>query len=50
VSVPRTASIRAATHVRLLALERDISLAAVAGHARSRTAAEAVVTERLRSS
>jgi len=45
--VPRTASVRAVTDVRLLALERDIFLAAVAGHARSRTAAEAVVVERL---
>ena len=35
------------TDVRLLALERDVFLAAVAGHARSRTAAEAVVAERL---
>ena len=47
-NVPRTASVRAATDVRLLALERDVFLAAVAGHARSRTAADAVVAERLR--
>ena len=45
--VPRTASVRALSDVRLLALERAVFLAAVAGHARSRTAAEAVVVERL---
>jgi hypothetical protein len=45
--VPRTASVRAATDVRLLALDRDVFLSAVTGSARSRTAAEAVVTERL---
>ena len=45
--VPRTASVRAVTDVRLLALERDVFLAAVTGHVRSRTAAEAVVAERL---
>jgi Cyclic nucleotide-binding domain len=48
--VPRTASVRAATDVRLLALERDVFLSAVTGHTRSRTAAEAVVAERLGSS
>jgi len=45
--VPRTASVRAATDVRLLALERDVFLSAVTGHTRSRAAAEAVVAERL---
>jgi hypothetical protein len=45
--VPRTASVRASTDVRLLALERDVFLSAVTGHTRSRTAAEAVVAERL---
>jgi hypothetical protein len=45
--VPRTASVRAVSDVVLLALERDVFLAAVAGHARSRTAADAVVAERL---
>ena len=49
-NVPRTASVQAVTDVRLLALERDVFLAAVAGHTRSRTAAEAVVAERLGSS
>ncbi|HET9346008.1 MAG TPA: MFS transporter [Candidatus Limnocylindrales bacterium] len=46
-NVPRTASVRAATDVVLLALERDVFLAAVAGHARSRRAADAVVAERM---
>jgi MFS family permease len=46
-NVVRTASVRAASDVRLLALERDVFLAAVTGHARSRTAADAVVAERL---
>jgi hypothetical protein len=45
--VPRTASVRAATDSRLLALDRDVFLSAVTGHPRSRTAAETVVTERL---
>ena len=45
--VPRTASVRAVSAVTLLALERDVFLAAVAGHAPSRTAADAVVAERL---
>jgi MFS family permease len=45
--VPRTASVRAVTDVQLLALDRAVFLAAVAGHARSSSAAEAVVMERL---
>jgi MFS family permease len=45
--VPRTASVRALGDVRLLALERDVFLSAITGHARSRSAAEAVVAERL---
>jgi predicted MFS family arabinose efflux permease len=45
--LPRTASVRAATDVRLLALERDVFLSAVTGHVRSRTVAEAVVAERM---
>jgi len=45
--VPRTASVQAVTDVTLLALERDVFLAAVAGHVRSRSAADAVVAERL---
>ena len=45
--VPRTASVRAVTDVRLLALERDVFLSAVTGHVRSRSVAEAVVAERM---
>jgi Cyclic nucleotide-binding domain/Major Facilitator Superfamily len=45
--VPRTASVRAASDVRLLGLERDVFLSAVTGHTRSRAAAETVVAERL---
>jgi MFS family permease len=46
-NVPRTATVRAVGDVRLLALERDVFLSAVTGHRRSRSAAEAVVAERL---
>jgi len=45
--VPRTASVRAVSDVRLLALERDVFLSAVTGHVRSRSVAEAVVAERM---
>ncbi|HET7045203.1 MAG TPA: MFS transporter [Gaiellaceae bacterium] len=45
--VPRTATVRAATDLRLYALERGEFLAAVTGHAPSRAAAEVVVAERL---
>ena len=45
--VPRTATVRAATDVELLALERDDFIAAVTGHAESAEAAEAVVANRL---
>jgi MFS family permease len=45
--VPRTASVQAATDVRLLTLDRDEFLAAVTGHEPSAAAAEAVVTARL---
>ncbi|MFL5726947.1 MAG: MFS transporter [Chloroflexota bacterium] len=46
-AVPRTASVRALTGCRLLALERDVFLSTVAGHAPSRTAADAIIAERL---
>jgi len=45
--VPRTATVRARTDARLLALERDEFLAAVTGHARARDTAEHIATERL---
>ena len=45
--VPRTASVRAVSDVRLLALERDVFLSAVTGHVRSRSVADAVVAERM---
>jgi MFS family permease len=45
--VPRTASVTAATDVRLFTLDRDEFLAAVTGHEPSAAAADAVVTARL---
>lgn len=45
--IPRTASVRALTHVALLALERDDFLEAVTGQLASRQRAEDLVTERL---
>jgi MFS family permease len=45
--VPRTASVRAQTDLTLLALERDVFLAAIGRHAQSRATAEAVVATRL---
>ena len=44
---PRTATVRAATPVRALALEREDFLDGIGAHARSAGAAEAVVVERL---
>jgi len=45
--VPRTASVRALTPLRLYAVERDEFIATVTGHAPSREAAERVVAARL---
>jgi len=45
--VPRTATVTALTEVSLYALEREHFLAAVTGHAQSRTAAEILITSRL---
>lgn len=45
--VPRTATVRARGPARLLALERKQFIGAVAGHVRSRQAADAVIDERL---
>ncbi len=45
--VPRTATVRAASDVRLFALDRDDFLPAVTGHAGSAQAAEAVIGSRL---
>jgi MFS family permease len=45
--VPRTASVTAATDVRLLTLEREEFIAAVTGHEPSAAAAEAIVSARL---
>jgi len=45
--VPRTATVRAATHVDLYSLDRDHFLPAVTGHADSASAADAVIGSRL---
>ena len=45
--VPRTATVTAATDVRLLTLEREEFIAAVTGHEPSAAAAEAIVSARL---
>ena len=45
--VPRTATVIASTNVELLALERDVFIAAVTGHAPSAAAADAVVATHL---
>ncbi len=46
-NIPRTASVRALTDVRLLALDRDIFIDAVTGHERASQAATFIVGERL---
>jgi MFS family permease len=46
-NIPRTASVRATTDLALLALDRDVFLAAVAGHRESRKAMTDVVADRL---
>jgi MFS family permease len=45
--VPRTATVRARSPIRLYALERDDFIAAVTGHAAGREASQAIVSERL---
>ena len=49
-AVPRTATVTARTDVDLLALERDVFIAAVTGHAPSADAADAVIATHLGSS
>lgn len=48
-NVPRTATVRALTDVKLCALERDDFIAAVTGHGQSTEAADAVIAVRLAS-
>jgi predicted MFS family arabinose efflux permease len=45
--VPRTATVRAVTDLSLLALDRSVFIAAVTGHSGSRSAADALIGERL---
>src|SRR5919197_1284487 len=45
--VPRTATVRSLTSVRLFALERDAFLGAVTGHPQSTEAADAIVRDRM---
>jgi hypothetical protein len=45
--VPRTATVRASSRTRLMALDREQFISAVTGHVRSREAADAIVDSRL---
>ena len=47
--VPRTATVRATTHVVLYSLERDVFVAAITGHKPAHATAESVVAARLES-
>ena len=47
--VPRTATVRATTHVVLYSLERDVFVAAITGHRPAHATAESVVAARLES-
>ncbi len=45
--MPRTATVTAVTDVSLVALERDVFVAAVTGHGPAQATAEEVIAERL---
>ena len=48
-NVPRTASVRATSDVSLFGLDRSVFLAALTGQAQARSAADALVSDRLES-